>query len=229
MNLINILEPLLFSILVSSMIGYNRETKSSPAGMRTYNLVCLGAVILTIISKELSEATAQAVITNPELKGIISADSSKIIAQIVSGIGFLGAGTIIVSQKRVKGLSTASSLWVTAAIGIAVGLGYYLLALFSSLLVVVILATFNKIIPFQSLKNLAITISSVETEKMITEYFKNNQITVKNLTTKVYTNEDRKYYTNVYTIKPHHVTDMHHLIIDLARIDDISSIEILDV
>lgn len=229
MTALNIIQNLLFSVLVSSLIGFNRESKSSPAGLRTYNLVCLGAVIITMVSKELSSVAAKEVLANPNLKGVLSVDSSKIIAQIVSGIGFLGAGTIIVTQKKIKGLSTASSLWVTAAIGIAVGLEYYMLAILSSVLVVIILATFNKITPIQTLKKISITISDPSSESELSNYFKENGIDVKRIDTKIFMKDNQKFINDTYTIKQRNGSDMHAHILNLSKLPDVFEIEMIDV
>ncbi len=229
MTWIEIIQKLLFSVLVSSMIGFNRETKSSPAGLRTYNLVCLGSVILTMVAKEISVENIALVLSNTELKGVVTADSTKIIAQIISGIGFLGAGTIIVTQKRIKGLSTASSLWATSAIGIAVGLGYYLLATLSSLLVVVILATFNKIIPFNTIKKIAITYTKKTTEQNIQDYFIQHSIDIRHIETQFKVIDGIRQYINIYTIKPNNLFQEHLIVQGIAEIDNIIEIEMLEV
>lgn len=229
MTWIEIIQKLLFSVLVSSMIGINRETKSSPAGLRTYNLVCLGSVILTMVAQEISVENIALVLSDTELKGVVTADSTKIIAQIISGIGFLGAGTIIVTQKRIKGLSTASSLWATSAIGIAVGLGYYLLATLSSLLVVTILATFNKLIPFNTIKKIAITYTKKPTEQNIRDYFAEHSIDIRHIESQFKVIDGMRQYINIYTIKPNNLFQEHLIVQGIAEIDNIIEIEMLEV
>ncbi|MHC5229093.1 MgtC/SapB family protein [Enterococcus sp. LJL99] len=229
MTWISIIQKLLFGVLVSSIIGYNRETKSSPAGLRTYNLVCLGSVILTMVAQELAAENVAAVLNNEQLKGVLTADSTKIIAQIISGIGFLGAGTIIVTQKRIKGLSTASSLWATSAIGIAVGMGYFLLASLSSILVVIILATFNKIIPFNTVKKIAIIFTDKNTDESIKEYFKKHSIDIRHIEAQFKISNGIRQYINIYTIKPHSPFEEHLIVQEIAEIDCVMGIEMLDV
>lgn len=229
MTWIDIVQKLIFSVMVSSAIGYNRETKSSPAGLRTYNLVCLGSVILTMIAQEISAENTAAILNNSDLKGVISSDSTKIIAQIISGIGFLGAGTIIVTKKRVKGLSTASSLWATSAIGIAVGMGYYLLATLSSILVIFILATFNKVIPFNTIKKISITYTKTTADKTVEAYFKDHKISIKHIETQFKIVSGVRQYINIYTIKPSSTFEEHLIVQSISEIEDIIEIEMLEV
>jgi putative Mg2+ transporter-C (MgtC) family protein len=112
---------LLGAALLGGMIGLEREVRDQPAGFRTHMLVALGACLFTLISaygfREVLAADSQA-----------RFDPTRIAAQIVTGIGFLGAGAILRSGMSVRGLTTAASLWVVAAVGLAVGAGGYLLA-----------------------------------------------------------------------------------------------------
>ncbi len=114
---------LLFSVFLGSLIGYERQIKAKPAGLRTHMLICLGSTLLTIIS----------------LTAFPNADTSRMAAYIIVGIGFIGGGTIFQFKEKVVGLTTAASLWVVASIGIAVGVGYYLLATIATLIVYIIL------------------------------------------------------------------------------------------
>ena len=113
---------LLVAVVLSATIGFERQIRSQLAGLRTHMLVCLGATLITITS----------------VYGF-NADPARVAAGIVTGIGFLGAGTIIASQGKIKGLTTAASLWIASGIGIAVGVGFYTAAIISTLLVVGIL------------------------------------------------------------------------------------------
>lgn len=99
---------LVVAVLLGSLVGYERERQGKLAGLRTHAMVALGAALFTVVS----------------LYGFgENGDTSRVAAMIVSGIGFLGAGAILHERGRVQGLTTAASLWVTAAIGIAVGVG----------------------------------------------------------------------------------------------------------
>ncbi len=133
-NLLLMSMRLLIALVLGGVIGYEREVHGRPAGLRTHILVCLGAALFTIISDSYT--------------GLPSADPTRIAAQIVSGIGFLGAGTIIRQGSIIRGLTTAASLWTVAAIGMAVGSAPWIntfLAIIATAIVVTTLSIINKI------------------------------------------------------------------------------------
>ena len=130
---------LVLSVLLGAVIGINRSRKNKPAGMRTMALVSLGSAAFTIIGVE---AVMQLVSVQNDPSGVLSMvrlDSSRIIAGIVGGIGFLGAGAIIQSRGRVQGMTSASGIWVTATVGVSIGLGLYLIALVTTFLAFIVL------------------------------------------------------------------------------------------
>ena len=123
--------------LLGGAIGLEREYRAKEAGLRTHFLVALGSAVFIIVSAYGFDG----VMTTPEHRW----DVSRVAAQVVSGIGFIGAGTIIFhkSENVVRGLTTAAGLWVTAAIGLACGGGMYVLSIASTVLVLVGLEAFN--------------------------------------------------------------------------------------
>lgn len=118
---------LILSIILGGLIGLEREVGNRPAGLRTHILVTTGATLIMLVS--IYGFTGQS-------------DPSRIAAQVVSGIGFLGAGTILRTGNGIQGLTTAASLWVCAGLGLAIGSGLYLIALISTILVLVSLIIF---------------------------------------------------------------------------------------
>lgn len=120
------------ALLIGTLIGGEREVRNKAAGLRTLILICLGSTIFTILSGELGA----------------SGETGRIAANIVTGIGFLGAGAIMREGMTVSGLTTASSIWVTAALGMAVGGGEYYLAGFGTLIVLVVLTLFGYVQEF---------------------------------------------------------------------------------
>lgn len=133
---------ILLAALLGGIVGLERELSGKPAGLRTNLLICLGAALLT----ELSVGIAVSANERNEIAGVVfRADPGRIAAQIVTGIGFLGAGTILQSRGNVVGLTTAATIWVVAAIGMAVGAGAYLIALGTTGLVVVTLALLGRL------------------------------------------------------------------------------------
>ena len=130
---------LLVAAVLGGAIGLEREIHAHPAGMRTHLLVSLGAAAFTVISIFVFE-------TPPSPDGTIPTDPSRVAAQVVSGIGFLGAGAILKYGSSLRGLTTAASLWATAAVGMAAGGGAWLVALVSTLIIVVSLGPLNVIV-----------------------------------------------------------------------------------
>lgn len=125
LNIGSVLLRLTLAMLFGGMIGLERERKRRPAGFRTYMLVCLGAALTMVLSQyEYVLLTTRWAETASEIG--IRTDVSRFGAQVINGIGFLGAGTIIVTGKQeVKGLTTAAGLWASACMGLAIGAGFY--------------------------------------------------------------------------------------------------------
>ena len=123
---------LVLAVVLGGVIGYNRSRHNKPAGLRTMALISLGSAAFTLIGIEaviqLSELQNGAKSLTSGVSSSINLDTSRIIAGIVGGVGFLGAGSIIQSRGRVQGMTSAASIWVTSTIGVSVGLGLYLLA-----------------------------------------------------------------------------------------------------
>ena len=114
---------LILSVILGAIVGIERERAHRPAGLRTHMLVCLGSCLFTIMSSSFSDQPAQ------------------VAGGIVAGIGFIGAGTIWAEKDKVKGITTAASLWATAAIGLATGIGDYPIAVVVTILVLIILSS----------------------------------------------------------------------------------------
>lgn len=147
---------LVLAALVGGIIGYERELKGRDAGIRTHTLVSLGAAIITLTQLEASRWVLDFSLENPDLSSILSSDITRLTAQVVNGIGFLGAGTIIVSRRTVTGLTTAASIWAVASLGIAVGMGNYFIALLSTFIMLVVLRLVKGLFKIDRTKQLEI-------------------------------------------------------------------------
>lgn len=138
-----ILLRLVLSVILGGVIGFNRRRHSKPAGLRTMALISLGCATFTLIGIEaviqLASINAGAESLTAGVNSGINLDSSRIIAGIVGGVGFLGAGAIIQSRGKIQGMTSAASIWVTATIGVSVGLGLYLLAAATTFLAFIVL------------------------------------------------------------------------------------------
>lgn len=147
---------LIVAALLGGVIGYERELKGRDAGIRTHTLVSLGAAIITLTQLEASEWVVRFALENPDLASVLSSDITRLTAQIVNGIGFLGAGTIIVSRRTVTGLTTAASIWAVASLGIAVGMGYYLMATVSTIIMLIVLRVVKSAFKIERTKQLEV-------------------------------------------------------------------------
>lgn len=126
-NIWSITIRLLLAVILGGIIGIDRALKHQAAGFRTHITVCLGAAIAMLTNEFISRATGLA-------------DSGRIGAQVISGIGFLGAGTIMfTSRNQVKGLTTAAGLWACACLGLAIGSGFYTLSFISAIIIIIVL------------------------------------------------------------------------------------------
>lgn len=145
MKIQDIVIRILLSIFIGGIIGFNRERENVSAGFRTHALVCLGATIAALIQVQLASLALSQITSDPALSGIVKVNDGRFIGQVVSGIGFLGAGTIIKTKGSVKGLTTAASIWTVACIGIATGMGFYEVSILGGISTIIVLVVLKKI------------------------------------------------------------------------------------
>lgn len=131
------------AIVMGSLIGFERKIRNKEAGIRTHTIVCLAASLIMIVSKY-------------GFSDVVNFDAARVAAQVVSGIGFLGAGLIFIKNDSVNGLTTAAGIWATAGIGLAMGAGLYFVSIFGTALVVIIQILMHKD-TFLSKEHLVIT------------------------------------------------------------------------
>lgn len=152
--------------LLGGLVGLERELRSKEAGFRTHFLVSLGSALLTVISAYGYDTFFREHAADFGLTSALSFDPSRIAAQIVSGIGFLGAGIIIFQRNAVHGLTTAAGLWVTSGIGIAVGMGHYDFAAAATVMVLCVLEAMVVLNPYIGTKNLNVSFMTTERGKI---------------------------------------------------------------
>lgn len=201
MKLNDVILRLFLAVLIGGMVGYEREFKHRPAGFRTHMLVCIGAAITSMIQVEMINEIINFVTIDGNMSNILKTDYGRLGAQVISGIGFLGAGTIIHEKGSIKGLTTAASLWVVACVGLAIGLGYYTLSIFSGISVVLVLLSMkkleDKIIGRSKNNKLEIIYRNEEsTSQYLEEYFSRNNIKIKQVELMI--NEDEGNLKNTY-------------------------------
>ena len=123
---------LILAMVCGGAIGFERELNRKPAGLRTNLLICFGAALYMIVSRHISGGAAYT-------------DPARLAAQVVAGIGFLGAGVILQARGSISGLTTAATIFVVGAVGIAIGEGLFALAIFSTVLVILVLVVLRKL------------------------------------------------------------------------------------
>lgn len=165
---------LVAAVLVGGLIGYERERENSPAGFRTNILVCVGATVVALIS-ESNLQRAIGLASNPMYQNIIKVDIGRLGAQVISGIGFLGAGTILVEKGTIKGLTTAATLWLVACLGLALGQGLYAISFTGAVIVVITLSFFKKADNFINERN-SRSKKKKKDDVSDLDYFENNNI-----------------------------------------------------
>lgn len=131
-NIARIFLQLILAALFGGLIGFERKHIGKAAGVRTFALVCMGAALFTILSYQ-------------SLIGVEGVDYSRIASQILVGVGFIGAGIIMHYRGKVRGLTTAAGIWISAAIGMAIGFGFYITSFLATLLVLLILFLLGRV------------------------------------------------------------------------------------
>ena len=129
-NTLSSVYKLLLSMILGCLVGYQRKKRGQTAGVRTFSLIAMGATLAMILS----------IYVPQEYLGLKNGDPGRIAAQVVTGIGFLGAGAIIQMKGSVRGLTTAAGIWMVATIGMAVGVGMYWISLIATLMILFVLA-----------------------------------------------------------------------------------------
>ena len=173
-NLWGVVLRMLLAVICGGLIGIEREHKRRPAGFRTHILICLGASLTTLTSQYIY------------LQLDMFTDLTRLGAQVIAGIGFIGAGTIIVTKRRqVKGLTTAAGLWASAIVGLAVGAGYFEAALIATamiLLVELVLSRFEWFL-MSTARDIHLYVEYKENDALekIDEYLRNRAIAISDL------------------------------------------------
>lgn len=134
-NTVNSIFKLCLSMLLGALVGYERKRKGQAAGVRTFSLIAMGASLAMILS----------IYVPQEYLGLKNGDPGRIAAQVITGIGFLGAGAIIQMKGSIRGLTTAAGIWMVATIGMAVGVGMYVISVIATALILFILVELERL------------------------------------------------------------------------------------
>ncbi len=211
---------LLTAVICGGIIGIEREFKRRPAGFRTHILISLGAAMTTL--------TSQFIATDLSM----SSDPGRLGAQVIAGIGFIGAGTIIVSKRnRVKGLTTAAGLWTTAIIGLASGMGFYECSIAATLLILfaeIVLSKLENILHARRQEiHLYIEYTGSGYLNHIIEYFKRENIPMLDVEIIKKTKKDDKNNIAIITIQLHRHLSRTTILKDITEFPQTIAVEIL--
>ena len=184
------------AVIIGTVIGVEREKKNRPAGMRTHVLVCLGATLVGLVE----QATIAYVVSLGS--GQINVSVGRLTTTIISGVGFLGVGTIIMTDRKITGLTTAASLWCSACLGLAVGAGFTTMAIVACILVMIVRRLMQSIVHVNTYKALEVQfLHRTETMEYIREVFAQKNVTILDQDFHAETLPEGGYlYTNVYTL-----------------------------
>lgn len=203
------------------LIGLEREYRAKEAGYRTHFLVALGSALMMIVSQY---GFMEVLKTD-----LIRLDPSRIAAQVVSGIGFIGAGTIILQKQIVRGLTTAAGIWATSGIGLAVGAGMYAVGISATLLALLGLETLSYFFKSIGLRNMMIDFSTDDKEaiKRVSKKFNTrNYVVVSYEMTEAYTNGKNVYHVSM-VVKAKRMNEEGLLLMFLQDFPDITVTRII--
>lgn len=211
---------LLIALVASAILGIERTRKLRPAGMRTYMLVCIGACSTMLAGLYLYEAFGPGF------------DPARMAAQVISGIGFIGAGTIMVTpRQKVKGLTTAAGLWAVACLGINIGVGNYVIALgvFLAMLITMFLADKLEVLFFRRLMRIHVTIlmQSLDVIPAIRDALKVQDITLSDLEFSYSVEKQGVAMTCFLRLK--HWTHHQNAVKTVENIPGVYHVELLDI
>lgn len=164
------------ALLCGGLLGIERGRKKRPAGFRTYMLVCMGSALVMMTNEYINDVYG-------------TGDVARMGAQVINGIGFLGAGTIIFTgHNKVKGLTTAAGLWASACVGLAVGIGFYVGAIIGTCMIFIVMALLHSldicVISSSNTINLYLELDKTSDMKIVFKHLKSNNISISDLDVK---------------------------------------------
>ncbi|RHJ91078.1 MgtC/SapB family protein [Parabacteroides bouchesdurhonensis] len=202
--------------ILGAIIGLDREYRAKEAGYRTHFLVSLGSALIMIVS--------QYGFQNIILEDSVSLDPSRVAAQVVSGIGFIGAGTIIIQKQFVRGLTTAAGIWATAGIGLAIGSGMYAIGVAATILTLMGLELLSYIFKSIGLKSSLIVFSTSEKDiiKKIARLLSNRGHIISSYDMKKLSHNDANTYIVTMVIRTRKNTDESHLLTFMEEFPEVT-------
>ncbi|MDM5336386.1 MgtC/SapB family protein [Fictibacillus enclensis] len=205
--------------ILGALVGFEREKRFKEAGLRTHFLVAVGSALVMIVSKY----AFFDVVNN----GTIELDPSRIAASVISGVGFLGAGTILVQRQSVQGLTTAAGLWSTAGIGLAIGSGMYIVSICGTLLVLIGLEVLSRLFKsyFPKSHKLNIHAHSNEVIPKVLDTLTVHHLQVITYQVKVRSTDQQNYYAIDFQLKSEKAVNSNDILKALQSIQEIERVK----
>ena len=217
-NMVSVTVRMVLAVLCGGIIGIEREYKRRPAGFRTHILICLGAAMTTLTSQFLY------------LQLHYYTDMARLGAQVVAGVGFIGAGTIIVTQRqRVKGLTTAAGLWASAIIGLAIGGGFYEGTLFATFLIILAELLFSKL-EYRMLENapeinLYMEYTDRSCLEQVLKLYREKNVKVLNMEITRATGSEHHNACAIFSLRLHKKCKVEPLLDAIHRVEGVAAVE----
>ncbi len=217
------------AVLCGGAIGIDRGRKRRPAGFRTYMLVCVGAAMTMILGTYLSIMITT--VWNPSLEGAtLVTDVSRFGAQVINGIGFLGAGTIIVTgRQQVKGMTTAAGLWASACMGICIGSGFYIASVICCVLMIFVIVVFSRLERFILSRskniNLFVEFEHIDDLSLVIEKIKAQDTKIFDVEVTKAKHSENHYPSAIFSLRLPKKKTHTALMTAIAEVDTVRSIE----
>lgn len=229
LNLESMVLRIILAMVVGGVVGFDREKKGQAAGFRTYMLVALGAAMTMILSRYMDIMITTSWEKATGLEGS-KTDAVRFGAQVINGVGFLGTGTILVTSKsEVKGLTTASGLWASACMGLAVGAGFYEGTLIGFLLIIISMKMLpfieHAILPKSRNMNIYVEMDSIENIGPIVNYIKKRDITLYDMEINRSKNDDNKNLSAILNLRLPKREEHTGILAKLSTLDGIIMID----
>lgn len=234
MSVWDVLIRLTLATIIGGAIGYEREFKNRPAGFRTHILVCIGATLISLIQFNMGEEIIARVAQDSNLAQVFKVDYARMGAQVITGVGFLGAGTILHTKNSIKGLTTAASLWVVACLGLAIGMGYYSISILGALFIEITLWLLKKFqtrfITKAGVRKVEVHyVNKREAVEAIEAIFDNEAVKIRSIEfilgeDTVVEDDDTEEWCAIYTIAVPYTVDFNEIISTLSLDENILKI-----
>ncbi len=218
---------LLLATVCGGVIGIERGRKHRPAGFRTHMIVCIGAALTMVLSIYISAMFSNVWSVDESL---IKVDVSRLGAQVINGIGFLGAGTIIVTgRQQIKGLTTAAGLWASACMGLAIGSGFYVGALVACLLIIITVVLLTKLESFilahSRNVNMYIEFENMDDVALIVSTFKEQDVKVFDVEISKQKSANNSYPNAIFSLLLPKKKSHDTILTIIAQLDTVRTIE----